>query len=207
MVTETFRSGRNVCRYYLMGVCKFGETCNYSHSKEFLLQNGWWSTAKELDTAKKIYEVQQKFKQAAIDYEKNNKSSSNSGPKKKRSKGKKKSAHPQSKVNVVAGGNWSVRTEPGQPSRSTTSNLWPKYAHLSPDDDESDDQDEEYGIFGFTNSEVEELVCHGIKPWGDYVEARVSLLVVDECNQFAQVFYCKNFLDALHEKYRKIDAL
>ena len=38
-------SGRNVCLYYLMGSCKFGNVkCTYSHSKDFLGKDGWWAT-------------------------------------------------------------------------------------------------------------------------------------------------------------------
>lgn len=182
-VTGTFFSGRNVCRYYLMDICRFGERCSYLHSKEFLLQKGWWSTAEGIDKAKKIYEVQQKFKRAYIDYEKDKRSSNpetGPAPRQKRPRRKKKTARgarpglsgPSFEVTAAAGDRF-IQPEP----RPTNSHDHTKYSDLSPEDDESDGGDEyEYGMFGFTSSEVEELLCHGIKPWGDINEARVSLV-------------------------------
>lgn len=173
-----------------MDLCKFGERCSYLHSKEFLLQKGWWSTAEGIRKAKGIYEFQQKLKQAAIDYEKKNKSSlepeTGPAPNKKRSRGKKKTAyraHPdsgrsRSEVAAAAGGGRSIQAESGQSSRPTNSNGQTKYpvgSYASPEAYDSDDGNEENGMFGFTSSEVEELLCHGISPWGDIDEARVSL--------------------------------
>ncbi|KAF8553338.1 hypothetical protein OG21DRAFT_1254691 [Imleria badia] len=172
--------GRNVCRYYLMGVCRFGERCSYLHSKEFLLQKGWWSTVEGIDKAKKIYEVQQKFKRAAIDYKRSSNPEIGRAPKQKRSRGKKKSAHPARpdsrrppfEITAAAAGDQFIQAGSGQSSRPTNSIGRTTYTFnhaLGPEDDESDDE-YEYGMFGFTSSEVEELLCHGIKPWGDYQE-------------------------------------
>lgn len=173
-LTRNF-SGRNVCRYYLIGVCKFGEKCAYSHSKEFLLQKSWWSTAEGIDKMKKIYVVQQKFKQAFIDYEKKNKTSSNSepglAPKKKRTRGKNKRVdHARSNIgrlqaDATAAGR--ARSESGQSSHPSNSNVQTKhtvYSYSSPEEDDSEYGDEER-MLGFTDSELEELLCHGIKPW------------------------------------------
>ncbi|KAK7035922.1 RNA polymerase II-associated protein 3 [Favolaschia claudopus] len=38
--------GRNVCLYFLMGSCRFGERCFYSHSKENLSED--WTSAKRI---------------------------------------------------------------------------------------------------------------------------------------------------------------
>lgn len=41
----TLHRGRNVCLHYLLRTCKFGDfKCVYSHSKEFLPKDGWWTT-------------------------------------------------------------------------------------------------------------------------------------------------------------------
>ena len=45
MLKQRRHRGRNVCLHYLMGTCKFGDLkCIYSHSKEFLPKDGWWTT-------------------------------------------------------------------------------------------------------------------------------------------------------------------
>ncbi|KAH0835024.1 hypothetical protein J3R83DRAFT_10760 [Lanmaoa asiatica] len=190
--------GRNVCRYYLMDLCKFGERCSYSHSKEYLLKKGWWSTAEGVNKAKNLYKVQQMFKKAAIDYEKQSKTpqipETGPAPKKKCPKRKKKRDHctdsgsersgPRSEVVAAAGGDRSIQAVSGQSSRKT--NLSGRYTVNSHPSPEEYDGVEEYGIFGFTNSEVEELLCRGVKPWDGGARA---------------------FLEALHNGYKEIDAL
>lgn len=172
-----------------MGLCRFGERCSYSHSKEFLLQKGWWSTVDGIDKAKNFYNFQQKLKKAAIDYEKEDKPSldPDAGPaqRKKRSSEKTERAHrarrsdigrSRSEVAAGAGGDRSIHAESGQSSQPKDSNGQKKYAvdsHSTLEDYGSDDGNEEHGAFGFTNDEVEELLCHGIKPWDN--EAQVSL--------------------------------
>ncbi|GJJ10877.1 hypothetical protein Clacol_005105 [Clathrus columnatus] len=37
------RLGQNICLFYLVGICKFGGRCNYSHSKSALPEDGWWN--------------------------------------------------------------------------------------------------------------------------------------------------------------------
>jgi CCCH-type zinc finger len=40
--------GKNVCVFFLLGMCKFGNAkCNYSHSKAALPPVGWWTCPKK----------------------------------------------------------------------------------------------------------------------------------------------------------------
>ncbi|KJA22438.1 hypothetical protein HYPSUDRAFT_41064 [Hypholoma sublateritium FD-334 SS-4] len=50
--------GRNVCTYFLLDSCKFGAAkCIYSHSREALPKNGWWSSPEQIEKAKAMMAV------------------------------------------------------------------------------------------------------------------------------------------------------
>ena len=54
------RSGRNVCIYFLLDQCKFGEAkCIYSH-KEALPSVGWWTSEEQIAKVKSVLEVTEK---------------------------------------------------------------------------------------------------------------------------------------------------
>lgn len=50
--------GQNVCVYFLVGNCKYGDKCIYAHTADYLPQ-GWWNDPEQAQEAKKL--------QAAID--------------------------------------------------------------------------------------------------------------------------------------------
>ncbi|KAG6860442.1 hypothetical protein C0995_011082 [Termitomyces sp. Mi166 len=55
-------SGKNVCLYYLLSSCKFGDTkCIYSHSKDALpTANGWWNDPVQIKRVKEVLELAEK---------------------------------------------------------------------------------------------------------------------------------------------------
>ena len=55
----TVLRGRNVCIYYLLSACKFGDTkCIYAHSKEDLPKTrGWWNDEKQIEKVKGVLEL------------------------------------------------------------------------------------------------------------------------------------------------------
>ncbi|KAF8137160.1 hypothetical protein EV363DRAFT_1316886 [Boletus edulis] len=163
--------GRNVCRYYLIGVCKFGERCSYLHSKEYLLQQGWWSTAEGVDKERKRYEVVRMLNKATANYNNQTKASrTGQTAKKKQLKGKKKGEHSRSGLGVSGSGVPRVSpSEIGESSQrmSTKSKKKPIVYSDSRWGGYDLDGDDDNGMFGFTGSEVEELLCQGVKPWDD----------------------------------------
>lgn len=42
-----------MCNYWLLGGCRFGDSCVYTHSKEYLPEDGWW-TSDDVDAMKDI---------------------------------------------------------------------------------------------------------------------------------------------------------
>ncbi|KAG6808857.1 hypothetical protein H0H92_002560 [Tricholoma furcatifolium] len=54
--------GRNVCLYYLLSSCKFGEhKCVYLHSKDALPTTyGWWNDSEQIDRVKSVMELAEK---------------------------------------------------------------------------------------------------------------------------------------------------
>jgi hypothetical protein len=47
-------SGRNVCIYFLLDSCKFGDAkCIYSHSKQYL-DDEWWHKEEDAEMAKAL---------------------------------------------------------------------------------------------------------------------------------------------------------
>lgn len=167
-----------MCRYYLFGVCKFGERCSYLHSKEHLLQRGWWSTTDGIEKEKKRYELLQMCNKALADYNSQTKAAGTSQAlKKKQPKGKKKRNHRSRVGSGIPGTNPS---EVGQSSQRIGArnkkptiysySKWPLY---------ESDGDDENGMCGFTGSEVDELLCQGVKPWDDDAWVRLTALSID----------------------------
>ena len=173
--------GRNVCRYYLMGVCKFGERCSYSHSKEYLLHKGWWSTTEWIDRERKRYDVIQMCNKAITDYNNQTKASgTGQTSKKEQPKGKKKRGQPaRPRYGGLGSG---LATAPstsaiGQPSQRVGMKSKKKQTYSSWGSYDSDGDDEN-GMFGFTGSEVDELLCQGVKPWDDDAWVRSTRPVI-----------------------------
>ncbi|KAI9461374.1 hypothetical protein HD554DRAFT_1520179 [Boletus coccyginus] len=155
--------GRNVCRYYLIGTCKFGERCSYLHSKEYLLQQGWWSTTEGI-------EMERLRNKAIADHNNQTKHSrGGQSSKKKTAKGNKKRGYRSPPG--FGGSESGVR-------RISPFDIWPgkssqkvgtrnKKQPSSEWGDYDSDEDDERAMCGFTGSQVDELISYGVKPWDD----------------------------------------
>ncbi|KAG8216628.1 hypothetical protein J3R82DRAFT_6823 [Butyriboletus roseoflavus] len=181
--------GRNVCRYYLIGVCKFGERCSYLHSEEYLLQRGWWSTAEGIDNEKKRYNLIRMCNKAITDYNNVTKvSGTGQTSKKKQTKGKKKRDHHSrsgfegSEPSFASARNQSNQLQTasniGQSSQKMNTKSKKKPTVYSYPSWEGYDSDEGSGMFGFTSNEVDELLCQGVKPWDDDARVRSTRPVI-----------------------------
>ena len=180
-------SGRNVCRYYLIGACKFGDRCSYLHSKEYLLQQGWWSTIEGIEGEKRRYDMIQMCNKAIGDY-KNQMKPSKGGQtsKKKTPKGKKKGGYPS--PSGLGGSRSGVSpSEIGQSSQKigTKNKKKPTAYSYSRWEGYDSDGDDEGGMCRFTGSQVEELMSQGVKPWDDDAWVR--------CTRFGVHHTCLRF--------------
>lgn len=63
------RSGRNVCMYYLLCICKFGaDRCVYAHDKTHLEPGGWWNNpARVRGNVEGLHECEMMAGHAAMD--------------------------------------------------------------------------------------------------------------------------------------------
>jgi len=182
-------SGRNVCMHFLLESCRFGRSaCVYSHDRTYLPPGRWWDDMGKLVLLKQISmgpkpkensafmpymcgladdrlawasahgvemeEVYRHWRQLATDgfsdavndgwHAANKSSSRGSRGGKGRGRGRGR-----------GGGRGGVR-------RSG----W--HSELGLDDfEESDEAEERMNNFGFTEDEVQELLCQGVKPWDD----------------------------------------
>lgn len=131
------QNGKNVCFYFLLGHCKFGDySCIYSHSKSVLPEDGWWNQPEQVETIKvrmeKVKEEKKKVHEERI------KAAQTDG----KGNSKKPNGHP--------------RKVPGR--RNNALEAQRKKNN------------------GFTDEEVMELACQGVKPWD--AEARDVLNVI-----------------------------
>jgi CCCH-type zinc finger len=126
--------GQNVCVFFLLGICKFGDAkCNYSHSMAALSSVGWWTDPEEKA------EMAQTMKKRGM-----------SGSLKARVRGRRKGKPPKQPCNNVRSGR--KRKE-----------------------DSDSEASERAANYGFSNDEVLELLCQGVKPWDD--DAHVSAVL------------------------------
>jgi hypothetical protein len=119
-------------------MCKFGDVkCIYSHSKQYLDEDGWWNDEEEVAIKEILVRSAQEI------------------------------AREQREIEEVL---WSVRRgrrsiyrQRGEGARSERKGKGKKRSAQSYKRQHS-----------FTESEIEELMCQGVKPWDD--DARVSIL-------------------------------
>ncbi|KII94310.1 hypothetical protein PLICRDRAFT_171967 [Plicaturopsis crispa FD-325 SS-3] len=143
--------GKNVCLYYLLGECKFGaEKCNYSHDKRFLPNLNFWNDkAKVAQERDGILVEKEMYKEVVPPKRAGSSSSSSSRP----SRGARGRGNGRGRAR--GGGRGGGR---GRATRGKHRSAW---------DDNDDELEERMMNHGFSNSEVEELLCQGVKPWDD----------------------------------------
>ncbi|KAJ3758825.1 hypothetical protein EV360DRAFT_43092 [Lentinula raphanica] len=154
--------GRNVCLHFLINRCKFGSGCWYAHEKLYLPSNGWWNE-ENLGGWQELYDfVKGSMPDGVFD-------------------------RIGSAMNGTAD-TWRIRK-----NLDLLMDDWIDAGgsdQYSDDYDEDDDDDDLYALgtslgrggsrrqyeeemeerernLGFTDSEVEELLCQGVKPWDD----------------------------------------
>ncbi|KAF9220691.1 TPR-like protein [Gyrodon lividus] len=136
--------GKNVCSYFLMGICRFGDhKCSYSHSRDHLPEKGWWTTQEGIANAKEIYKLKQVLQ-------------------------KDVAAATEEYVST------SLDSGKGKASRNKKSKSRRNRFHTSPYGDW--DSGKEMTEFGFTESDVEELLCQGVKPWDEDAHDALAIL-------------------------------
>ncbi|KAH7908974.1 TPR-like protein [Hygrophoropsis aurantiaca] len=151
--------GKNVCIYYLMGICKFGDVkCVYSHTESYLEpKDGWWTTKEGRETAMEVFalqKTQEKMSEAFMtayiwnmhsDILSARNRHKGNGKQSGKSKSKSKS---RSKTKPKKG------NKKKSPSNHTYYNNHVKRSS------------EDY-MYGFSESDVEELLSQGVKPWDE----------------------------------------
>lgn len=149
-------SGKNVCLFYLIGSCRFGDAkCNYSHTKDYLPEHGFWSDREEL----------RKVQTAFSEIERQKRLSKRAG------RHKKPTMNGLGRLNPLA--------------RSMMVDLFEatidEYSDTYGDDD-NDVMEQRMMNGGFSNSEMDELLSQGVKPWDD--DAWVSSLSFHQISQY-----------------------
>ncbi|KAF9068046.1 hypothetical protein BDP27DRAFT_1295616 [Rhodocollybia butyracea] len=157
--------GRNVCLHFLVDRCKFGKRCWYTHDKTYLPSNGWWNDMEGVEDYQEFYDgLKKDLKQdGAMD----NLGSAMNG-----------TAMP-----------WAIHAK----WRALFKEIGNKFTGFHDDedwyDDESDDEDfyqtgrpsgsrgrGRANNFGFTEDDVNELLCQGVMPWDDDAQAVLGVL-------------------------------
>lgn len=139
-------SGRNVCVFYLLDICKFStEKCVYAHDKTYLAPSPRrWDDPSWIESTRAVAEFW----------------------------GAHRCAEKLEELMVML--KPPITHEAYLPrvrlerSRLTTEALIGELWGHDESDSWSEEEDEERAMnCGFTNAEVEELLCQGVKPWDD----------------------------------------
>ena len=197
-------SGRNVCMYFLLEGCKFGRSvCVYSHDKTYLPSGRWWNDMGKLALIKQIsMGPSPKENSAFMPYmcglvDNRLAWASAHGVEMEEVYGHWRDQATDGLNNAVEDG-WHVANRSG--SRGSRGGRgrgrgrgrggsqggishggW--HSGLDLDDfEESDEEEERMNNFGFTEGEVMELLCQGVKPWDD--DAWVSIFGFEPFTSF-----------------------
>ena len=157
-------SGRNVCVQFLLGDCRFG-SCVYSHDKTYLPPGRWWDDDEKRDAIRYI----------------------SKGPIPRQNPAFMPCIFAIMDNRIAWAGAYAAETE-------EVSTHWKENMMMLKYFGDIMDGDEEYaaygnkgrgsrggrgrgrgraGNWGFTDDEVQELLCQGVKPWDE--DARVSV--------------------------------
>lgn len=159
-------SGKNVCIYYLLGKCKFGDIkCIYSHSKDCLPKQGWWNDEEQTAKVKAVIEAaeQQAKEQRALV---NLMSKLESKSRKRNGAGTKGRRHANPTDSTTGGSSKGGKKRGGSARRYQS----------------EQEMDERMANNGFTDYELNDLLSQGVKPWDDdawvsYFPKQSSLLI------------------------------
>ncbi|KAJ3990545.1 hypothetical protein F5890DRAFT_23735 [Lentinula detonsa] len=147
--------GRNVCLHFLIDRCKFGDRCWYAHENLYLPSNGWWNE-ENLGGWQELYDfVKQDMDHGVFD-----------------------------RIGSAMNGTadiWRIRENLDLLVDDWTNTAeGGSYGYSDDDDDDcygserggsrrrfEREMEERSRNMGFTDSEVHELLCQGVKPWDD----------------------------------------
>lgn len=180
--------GKNVCRYFLLGDCKFGvPKCAYSHKKDYLPEGGWWESEEGIEQEKARVEDE---KRAAKDAWKEQQRAERATRRRQQQHQQNQQhqqhqqhqhQHQQNNRGRRGGGN------AGGPGRSRNQQQG-AYAHLNvapqPGLSHATMQQamsvtelaERMQNFGFTERQLLDLAAYGIKPWDDGAWTALNML-------------------------------
>ncbi|KAJ7082662.1 hypothetical protein B0H15DRAFT_932609 [Mycena belliarum] len=190
--------GKNVCLYFLLGECKFGTKCIYTHARGALPAGGWWEDDARVEAMKKrIEEVRERSREkrarreareagAGAKGQGQGEGSGKGKPKKKRGRGGKGAGHGggggHGRGNGSVGGGrhgqmgagWAYGLGGGMDMRGVEARM----AGLSMGGMGMGMGYGEYdgGNMGFTDYDLNELAAQGVKPWdGDALAVLAAL--------------------------------
>lgn len=158
--TPTMNRGKNVCIFYLVGNCKFGdEKCNYSHSRDALPPSGWWNNPKGIENIAQELKLKGKtgvLRKEIVNQRKSywrvaDKERNNPDPPQKSKPGKSSSSKGK-------------KSGKKNKAKSKKKPLGGNFFELS------DDESEGMGCYGFSHDDVMELMAQGVKPWDSDAE-------------------------------------
>ncbi|KAF8876346.1 hypothetical protein BD779DRAFT_167670 [Infundibulicybe gibba] len=165
--------GQNVCLYYLLGSCKFGDAkCIYSHNKDCLPKRGWWADVEQTAKVKAVLELaeQQAREQRALESLLYKLNSQTRKPRSKSGKGQRSDRHP-AKGNPQPPASTTVKPPAAAESMShfKSNDRKGRKKYLDYDSTGSYDDLLEQRMMngGFTDYELNDLLCQGVKPWDD----------------------------------------
>ncbi|KAJ7064576.1 hypothetical protein C8F01DRAFT_1249617 [Mycena amicta] len=107
--------GKNVCLYFLLGLCKFGlGKCIYSHEKKWLPQDGWWDDEGVVERVKKRVERERE------------------GRRERREEREREKERRRGERNANGNGKGRARTKRGRTTTTTSTNNKPTPAPADP---------------------------------------------------------------------------
>ncbi|KAH8978379.1 hypothetical protein EDB86DRAFT_942928 [Lactarius hatsudake] len=175
------RLGRNVCMHFLLGDCKFGSSvCVYSHDKTYLPSGRWWDDEGKVVLLKQISMVPtSKENPAFMPYmcglaDNRLAWTSAHGVEMEEVYGHWRDQAMDGFCNAADDGLYATfrdtyndsgrgRRGRGRGRGGMHRGGW----HGLDLDDFEDSQEERMNNFGFTEDELQELICQGVKPWDD----------------------------------------
>ncbi|KAG5648800.1 hypothetical protein DXG03_000149 [Asterophora parasitica] len=183
--------GKNVCLYFLLSACKFGDLkCIYSHSRDALPKHGWWNDPVQIKRVKGVLELAEKKakEQRALEgllYRLE-------GRKGGRGKGQGQRDEAKAKGHGRRGGDGEKRGGRGKSRGANTRESGThtgekekvkekeavndeKKQDKNPDSTTTnDDAEERAQNGGFIDNELNELAAQGVKPYDDDAHVRLT---------------------------------
>ncbi|RDB22420.1 Serine/threonine-protein phosphatase 5 [Hypsizygus marmoreus] len=174
--------GKNVCIYFLLSSCKFGDLkCIYSHTKANLpTTQGWWNDEARIAKVKSVVEMAEKKakERRALDmllYKLEASKARKAKAAKKKAASAKEPHAASASEKEEAQPSVADRKKPTTQRKTREKKVAQKHADLS--EDSTDDQNEErIANGGFTDYELNELASQGVKPWDDDAQAVLAVL-------------------------------